>query len=212
MSNPLIINDGPLRWLQAPAGPSHRHGTSDRHLRLELSVGQGDVERPLLPRHALEAAGTRDFDELRFYAEHFDTVEVNSTFYGQPRAEVTRGWVERTPPGFEFSREAVSEVHASEDVQGRRAEEGARRGGRAARSARRGHPERHRRVPRRHRSARRTRDGWARCWRSFRRASRTRPRRATTSRSCCGRFTTTRSPSSCAIAAGATPSATRSRC
>jgi uncharacterized protein YecE (DUF72 family) len=28
---------------------------------------------------------------------------VNSTFYGQPRAEVTRGWAARTPPGFEFS-------------------------------------------------------------------------------------------------------------
>jgi len=28
---------------------------------------------------------------------------VNSTFYGQPRAEVTRAWAERTPPGFEFS-------------------------------------------------------------------------------------------------------------
>jgi len=43
------------------------------------------------------------FDELAFYAEHFDTVEVNSTFYGQPRAEVCRTWVRRTPPGFEFS-------------------------------------------------------------------------------------------------------------
>jgi len=30
-------------------------------------------------------------------------VEVNSTFYGQPRAEVTRAWAERTPPDFEFS-------------------------------------------------------------------------------------------------------------
>jgi uncharacterized protein YecE (DUF72 family) len=28
---------------------------------------------------------------------------VNSTFYGQPRAEVTRAWAERTPAGFEFS-------------------------------------------------------------------------------------------------------------
>src|SRR5712692_8023033 len=45
----------------------------------------------------------KGFDELAFYAEHFDTVEVNSTFYGQPRAEVTRAWAERTPPGFEFS-------------------------------------------------------------------------------------------------------------
>jgi uncharacterized protein YecE (DUF72 family) len=45
----------------------------------------------------------KTFDELAYYAEHFDTVEVNSTFYGQPRADVTRAWVERTPPGFEFS-------------------------------------------------------------------------------------------------------------
>jgi uncharacterized protein YecE (DUF72 family) len=46
---------------------------------------------------------SRDFDELAFYARHFNTVEVNSTFYGQPRPEVTEGWAERTPRGFEFS-------------------------------------------------------------------------------------------------------------
>jgi uncharacterized protein YecE (DUF72 family) len=45
----------------------------------------------------------RGFDELSFYAAHFDTVEVNSTFYGQPKASVCQGWAERTPPGFEFS-------------------------------------------------------------------------------------------------------------
>jgi len=45
----------------------------------------------------------RGFDELRFYAERFNTVEVNSTFYGQPRAQVSLAWVKRTPPGFEFS-------------------------------------------------------------------------------------------------------------
>jgi uncharacterized protein YecE (DUF72 family) len=45
----------------------------------------------------------KGFDELAFYADHFNTVEVNSTFYGQPRADVTRGWSERTPKGFEFS-------------------------------------------------------------------------------------------------------------
>jgi uncharacterized protein YecE (DUF72 family) len=43
------------------------------------------------------------FDELRFYAEHFNTVEINSTFYGVPAPSTARGWVERTPPGFEFS-------------------------------------------------------------------------------------------------------------
>jgi len=45
----------------------------------------------------------KDFDELAFYAGHFNTVEVNSTFYGQPRADVSRTWAERTPRGFEFS-------------------------------------------------------------------------------------------------------------
>ena len=45
----------------------------------------------------------RGFDELRFYSERFNTVEVNSTFYGQPRPNVTLGWVRRTPDDFDFS-------------------------------------------------------------------------------------------------------------
>jgi uncharacterized protein YecE (DUF72 family) len=43
------------------------------------------------------------FDELAYYAEHFDTVEINTTFYGQPRASVAQTWADRTPPEFEFS-------------------------------------------------------------------------------------------------------------
>jgi uncharacterized protein YecE (DUF72 family) len=45
----------------------------------------------------------RGFDELTFYAERFNTVEVNSTFYGQPRKNVSQEWVKRTPAGFEFA-------------------------------------------------------------------------------------------------------------
>ena len=45
----------------------------------------------------------RGFDELRFYSERFNTVEVNSTFYGQPRANATLGWAKRTPAGFDFA-------------------------------------------------------------------------------------------------------------
>jgi len=45
----------------------------------------------------------RGFDELRFYSERFNAVEVNSTFYGQPRANATLGWVKRTPADFEFA-------------------------------------------------------------------------------------------------------------
>ena len=45
----------------------------------------------------------RGFDELRFYSERFNTVEINSTFYGQPRANAALGWVKRTPQDFEFT-------------------------------------------------------------------------------------------------------------
>ena len=43
------------------------------------------------------------FDELAFYAEHFDTVEVNSSFYRIPTPQTTKGWAERTPRNFEFA-------------------------------------------------------------------------------------------------------------
>jgi uncharacterized protein YecE (DUF72 family) len=66
-------------------------------------TGPGKWNGIFYPATRSKRAGTKDFDELRFYAEHFNTVEVNSTFYGQPRAEVTGAWVERTPRGFEFS-------------------------------------------------------------------------------------------------------------
>ena len=52
--------------------------------------GKGKWNGLFYPATRSKRAGTAGFDELRFYAEHFDTVEVNSTFYGQPRAEVTR--------------------------------------------------------------------------------------------------------------------------
>jgi uncharacterized protein YecE (DUF72 family) len=43
------------------------------------------------------------FDELAYYAEHFNTVEVNSTFYRVPSPDVTARWLARTPPTFDFS-------------------------------------------------------------------------------------------------------------
>ena len=45
----------------------------------------------------------RGFDELAYYAEHFDTVEVNSTFYRMPEAAYAKSWQRRTPPGFLFA-------------------------------------------------------------------------------------------------------------
>jgi uncharacterized protein YecE (DUF72 family) len=37
---------------------------------------------------------------LGWYASHFSTVEVDSTYYRVPEPEMVAGWAERTPPGF----------------------------------------------------------------------------------------------------------------
>ena len=39
-------------------------------------------------------------ERLAWYAEHFDTVEVDSTFYRLPSDSMVQGWAERTPDGF----------------------------------------------------------------------------------------------------------------
>jgi uncharacterized protein YecE (DUF72 family) len=43
---------------------------------------------------------------LEHYAEHFDTVEVNATFYRLPTVKAVQGWVDQTPDGFLFSVKA----------------------------------------------------------------------------------------------------------
>jgi uncharacterized protein YecE (DUF72 family) len=43
---------------------------------------------------------------LQFYADAFDTVELNSTFYRLPAAAVFAGWGRRAPDGFAFAVKA----------------------------------------------------------------------------------------------------------
>jgi uncharacterized protein YecE (DUF72 family) len=43
---------------------------------------------------------------LELYAQRFDTVEVNSTFYRLARRSGVEGWVAQTPPGFLFAVKA----------------------------------------------------------------------------------------------------------
>jgi uncharacterized protein YecE (DUF72 family) len=40
---------------------------------------------------------------LRFYAQHFDTVEINTTFYRLPKAAAVARWVDETPDDFLFA-------------------------------------------------------------------------------------------------------------
>jgi uncharacterized protein YecE (DUF72 family) len=42
-------------------------------------------------------------DYLSFYAEHFNTVEIDSTFYGCPTTRTVDNWNLKTPQGFIFS-------------------------------------------------------------------------------------------------------------
>jgi uncharacterized protein YecE (DUF72 family) len=47
---------------------------------------------------------------LRYYAERFDTTEVDSPYYHLPDPGVTRNWAERTPPEFTFHVKAQASM------------------------------------------------------------------------------------------------------
>lgn len=69
---------------------------------------------------------------LERYAEVFDTVEVNSTFYGTPKPTSVARWVEQTPPGFLFTVKASRYLThikrlADFEAKGFRLEEGIKR-------------------------------------------------------------------------------------
>ena len=80
-----------------------RIGTSGWNYPSGRGSWKGIFYPPASKVRRTRGAAKPKFDELAYYAEHFDTVEINTTFYGQPRAAVAETWVERTPSGFEFS-------------------------------------------------------------------------------------------------------------
>jgi uncharacterized protein YecE (DUF72 family) len=47
--------------------------------------------------------GTRPADFLPIYAQSFDTVEIDSTYYRTPSESMVRNWRARTPEGFTFA-------------------------------------------------------------------------------------------------------------
>jgi uncharacterized protein YecE (DUF72 family) len=58
---------------------------------------------------------------LGYYAEHFDTVEVNATFYRLPRRDMVANWVRGSPPGFLFAVKAsryLTHIRRLTDVGG----------------------------------------------------------------------------------------------
>ena len=55
---------------------------------------------PFYPRRV------RGLDDLAFFAERFQTVELNGTFYKLPEAETFEDWASRVPDGFVFAVKA----------------------------------------------------------------------------------------------------------
>ncbi len=47
--------------------------------------------------------GTKPADYLTYYAEHFSTAEINTTFYSTPRLSTVENWRDKVPKGFRFS-------------------------------------------------------------------------------------------------------------
>ncbi len=59
-------------------------------------------------------------DFLSFYAQHFDTVEMNNTFYHTPRDSSIKKWVSETPQNFVFSIKAskfITHIKRLKDVE-----------------------------------------------------------------------------------------------
>lgn len=61
------------------------------------------TEKSLIESGAFYPPGVAGAEErLRFYARHFDTVEVDSSYYGIPTLQMAKAWAERTPDKFLF--------------------------------------------------------------------------------------------------------------
>jgi uncharacterized protein YecE (DUF72 family) len=45
----------------------------------------------------------KGFDEIKYYSQIFNAVEINSTFYRPPSEAMTKRWAAKTPPDFTFA-------------------------------------------------------------------------------------------------------------
>ena len=55
-------------------------------------------------------SGTKPADFITEYARHYDTVEIDATFYATPRDSTVLGWRDKTPAGFIFAAKAPKAI------------------------------------------------------------------------------------------------------
>jgi uncharacterized protein YecE (DUF72 family) len=83
------------------------------------STGYGPWTGVFYPlKHGQKIPGTKEkFDELAYYADRFDTVEINNTFYRPPAVKTAQSWADRTPRGFEFSLKLFQQFTHKREVK-----------------------------------------------------------------------------------------------
>ncbi len=60
--------------------------------------------------HEIYPPGTLAKEKLSIYAAHFPVVEVDSTFYAIPKADLIERWIKATPDSFQFVVKAYREL------------------------------------------------------------------------------------------------------
>jgi uncharacterized protein YecE (DUF72 family) len=66
--------------------------------------------------------GTREADFLRLYAENFNSIELNASFYKTPSRKQTEAWSAQTGPGFLFCPKvpnSISHIHRLKNIDDR---------------------------------------------------------------------------------------------
>jgi uncharacterized protein YecE (DUF72 family) len=61
-------------------------------------------------RGKLYPEGLPEWEMLRWYDKHFPAVEINSTFYGTPKASVVQRWTEQVHGDFQFALKAPRQI------------------------------------------------------------------------------------------------------
>ena len=99
------IHQPTLFDLQESSGPTDQPNTERPFSVPSIFLGTssftaGGWEGSFYPK------GMRSKDFLRHYASQFQTVEIDSTFYGTPAASTVTSWNDKTPPDFIFAVKA----------------------------------------------------------------------------------------------------------
>lgn len=82
---------------------------------MSLYLGLPQWSHPAWPGQLL-GVGARPAEHLAHYAQVFNTVEGNTTFYASPTPDTVRRWADAVPPQFRFSFKFPKEISHQSDL------------------------------------------------------------------------------------------------